>query len=356
MEVTAEATREGAGAAGGEEIRRGDVVSAPAAARGLNPHAQEFVPWWRSPLADAKTALSPDAPEFVFVSEHQPRGGGVDVTADAPEEFISGRRQKGVLTADAPEFFSIRRRPPLENGTGSVTPYWSRRGSRSFSRQGNGQSSSRVQRVQKKEFVRRTIFVTDIDHTVTEDMLAELFGSCGTVVDCRVCGDPTSGLRFAFIELQDENDACAALQFDGITLGICPLRVSPSRTAIMPVNPYFLPQSEAEMEMCSRTIYCTNIHKNVTQSALKYFCQEYFGPVSRIRLLGDDNHATRIAFIEFAEAAGAVNALNSTGIFASGIPIRVCPSKTPIRTSSFPSSSLGLPGYRENGPSPLPFN
>ncbi|KAL5200523.1 hypothetical protein ABZP36_021726 [Zizania latifolia] len=157
-------------------------------------------------------------------------------------------------------------------------------------------------------------------------------------------------------KIKNKDDACAALQFDGITLDICPLRVSPSRTAIMPVNPYFLPQSEAEMEMCSRTIYCTNIHKNVTQSALKYFCQEYFGLVSRIRLLGDDNHATRIAFIEFAEAAGAVNALNSTGIFASGIPIRVCPSKTSIRTSSFPSSGLGLPGYRENGPSPLPFN
>uniref|UniRef100_J3MWH0 RRM domain-containing protein n=2 Tax=Oryza brachyantha TaxID=4533 RepID=J3MWH0_ORYBR len=165
-------------------------------------------------------------------------------------------------------------------------------------------------------------------------MLAELFGSyCSAVVaDCRICGDPTSGLRFAFIEFQDEDDAYAALDLDGYVLGICPLRVAPSKTAIMPVNPSFLPQSDAEREMCSRTIYCTNIDKSVTKSDLKYFCEEYFGQVSRIRLLGDDQHATRIAFIEFAEVNGAINALNSSGIFASGQPIRMCPSKTPIRT------------------------
>lgn len=28
------------------------------------------------------------------------------------------------------------------------------------------------------------------------------------VVDCRVCGDPNSVLRFAFIEFTDEGDAC----------------------------------------------------------------------------------------------------------------------------------------------------
>uniref|UniRef100_A0A0D3H520 RRM domain-containing protein n=1 Tax=Oryza barthii TaxID=65489 RepID=A0A0D3H520_9ORYZ len=194
---------------------------------------------------------------------------------------------------------------------------------------------------QKEEFVRRTIFVSDIDHTVTEDMLAELFGSyCSVVVDCRICGDHSSGLRFAFIEFQDESDAYAALDLDGYVLGICPLRVSPSKTAIMPVNPSFLPQSEAEREMCSRTIYCTNIDKSVNVTDLKYFCEEHFGQVFRLKLLGDDGHPTRIAFIEFAEVDGAINALNSSGIFASGQPIRVCPSKTPIRSvASYYSTS-----------------
>jgi hypothetical protein len=37
------------------------------------------------------------------------------------------------------------------------------------------------------------------------------------------------------------------------------------------VNPTFLPRSEDEREMCSRTIYCTNVDKNVnTFSPLKF--------------------------------------------------------------------------------------
>jgi hypothetical protein len=35
---------------------------------------------------------------------------------------------------------------------------------------------------------------------VTEEQLASLFQDCGQVVDCRVCGDANSAMRFAFIE------------------------------------------------------------------------------------------------------------------------------------------------------------
>uniref|UniRef100_A0A0R0KZ01 RRM domain-containing protein n=1 Tax=Glycine max TaxID=3847 RepID=A0A0R0KZ01_SOYBN len=93
------------------------------------------------------------------------------------------------------------------------------------------------------------------------EQLAALFLNCGQVVDCRVCGDPNSILRFAFIEFTDEEGARAALNLSGTMLGYYPLRVLPSKTAIVPVNPTFLPRSEDEREMCSRTIYCTNIDK-----------------------------------------------------------------------------------------------
>uniref|UniRef100_A0A0E0LZQ3 RRM domain-containing protein n=1 Tax=Oryza punctata TaxID=4537 RepID=A0A0E0LZQ3_ORYPU len=304
----------------GAEEARTRVVAA-AGGRRLNPNAKEFVPWWRRHAAtddDARTKLSADAPEFVYEGFWR---GVDDLTGygygdGAPEELVVVISEER-LNPDAPEFTatSIRRRRSPGNANGiPPTRHWSRRGIRNFSRQGRSAPfSSRVRRAQKEEFVRRTIFVSDIDHTVTEDMLAELFGSyCSVVVDCRICGDHTSGLRFAFIEFQDENDAYAALDLDGYVLGICPLRVSPSKTAIMPVNPSFLPQV------------------NITD--LKYFCEEHFGQVFRLKLLGDDCHPTRIAFIEFVEANGAINALNSSGIFASGQPIRVCPSKTPIRS------------------------
>jgi len=38
-------------------------------------------------------------------------------------------------------------------------------------------------------------------------MLATSFGECGTVVDCRICGDPNSAMRFAFIEFSSAAEA-----------------------------------------------------------------------------------------------------------------------------------------------------
>ena len=42
------------------------------------------------------------------------------------------------------------------------------------------------------------------------------------------------------------------------------------------------------------------------------------GKVARIRLLGDYAHATRIAFVEFFEAEGALAALNCSGALLGG--------------------------------------
>ncbi|GAB2212097.1 hypothetical protein Droror1_Dr00025443, partial [Drosera rotundifolia] len=81
------------------------------------------------------------------------------------------------------------------------------------------------------------------------------------VVDCRVCGDPNSVLRFAFIEFTDEEGARNALSLYGIMLGFYPVKVLLSKTAIAPVNPTLLPRSLDEREMCARTIYCINIDK-----------------------------------------------------------------------------------------------
>ncbi|XP_024364567.1 polyadenylate-binding protein-interacting protein 12 isoform X4 [Physcomitrium patens] len=174
---------------------------------------------------------------------------------------------------------------------------------------------------------------------VTEEQLAALFITCGQVVDCRVCGDPNSVLRFAFVEFTDEEGARAALSLAGTMLGYYPVRVLPSKTAIVPVNPTFLPRSEDEREMCARTIYCTNIDKKVSQADVKLFFESLCGEVARLRLLGDYHHSTRIAFVEFVMAESAMAALNCSGAILGSLPIRVSPSKTPVRPRS-PRSPL----------------
>uniref|UniRef100_A0A803NAQ0 RRM domain-containing protein n=1 Tax=Chenopodium quinoa TaxID=63459 RepID=A0A803NAQ0_CHEQI len=197
--------------------------------------------------------------------------------------------------------------------------------------QGRRRMNGRSFRAQREESIRRTVYVSDIDQHVTEERLAALFSSCGQVVDCRICGDPHSVLRFAFVEFADEHGARAALSLGGTMLGYYPVRVLPSKTAILPVNPTFLPRSEDEREMCARTVYCTNIDKKVSQLDVKNFFESACGEVSRLRLLGDNVHSTRIAFVEFDIAESAIMALNCSGMILGTQPIRVSPSKTPVR-------------------------
>ncbi|KAM1585187.1 hypothetical protein EV2_039533 [Malus domestica] len=197
--------------------------------------------------------------------------------------------------------------------------------------QGKRRINSRTSLAQREDRIRRTVYVSDIDQQVTEEQLAALFVTCGQVVDCRICGDPNSVLRFAFIEFTDEDGARVALSLAGTMLGFYPVRVLPSKTAIAPVNPTFLPRTEDEREMCARTIYCTNIDKKVTQADVKLFFESVCGEVYRLRLLGDYHHSTRIAFVEFVMAESAIAALNCSGVVLGSLPIRVSPSKTPVR-------------------------
>ncbi|KAK9122299.1 hypothetical protein Syun_019916 [Stephania yunnanensis] len=218
----------------------------------------------------------------------------------------------------------------LSNGNGIANGNTGRRKKNGFN-QGKRRMNSRTSMAQRDEIIRRTVYVSDIDHQVTEEHLAALFVHCGQVVDCRICGDPNSVLRFAFIEFTDEEGARAALSLAGTMLGYYPVRVLPSKTAIAPVNPTFLPRSEDEREMCARTIYCTNIDKKVSQADVKLFFESICGRVYRLRLLGDYHHSTRIAFVEFEMAESAIAALNCSGVVLGTLPIRVSPSKTPVR-------------------------
>ncbi|KAK1272412.1 hypothetical protein QJS04_geneDACA010846 [Acorus gramineus] len=192
-----------------------------------------------------------------------------------------------------------------ENGNGG------RRKKNNNYSQGKRRMNSRTSMAQQEEIIRRTVYVSDIDQQVTEEQLAALFINCGQVVDCRVCGDPNSVLRFAFVEFTDEEGARAALSLAGTMLGYYPVRVLPSKTAIAPVNPTFLPR--------------------VSQADVKLFFESICGEVYRLRLLGDYHHSTRIAFVEFVNAESAIAALNCSGVVLGSLPIRISPSKTPVR-------------------------
>ena len=68
------------------------------------------------------------------------------------------------------------------------------------------------------------------------------------------------------------------------------------------------------------------------------------GPVSKLRLLGDSQHNTKIAFIEFETAESAKAALRCSGGLLGTLPLRVSPSKTPVRLDAKRGAAAGQGG------------
>ncbi|MQM19649.1 hypothetical protein Taro_052658 [Colocasia esculenta] len=310
---------------------------------GIAPHGRKF-PHRQAP-SSPPSPPSPD-PTPDFKSDVRKLVDLLSKLDPSAEEFVpssksTGRKPSGLLAADTPVFVAAagyRLEYTNPKGPANRGSQNNHRRKRNYYDQGRRRMNERVLREQKEDSIRRTVYVSDVDVHVTEEQLAALFINCGQVVDCRICGDPHSLLRFAFIEFADEQGAVAALSLGGTVLGYYPVRVLPSKTAILPVNPVFLPRSEDEREMCSRTIYCTNIDKRVREVDVKAFFEACCGKVSRLRLLGDHLHSTRIAFVEFLQAEGALNALNCSGMLLGTLPIRVSPSKTPVRPCVSPAT------------------
>uniref|UniRef100_A0A453S6L2 RRM domain-containing protein n=1 Tax=Aegilops tauschii subsp. strangulata TaxID=200361 RepID=A0A453S6L2_AEGTS len=269
-----------------DEVReyKSDVRKLEELFKKLNPSAEEFVPLSRR-QGDGARRLSADAPLFVspaidYYAPHHPfQHQQMHVL-----QVVGGGGGAG--------------RDSSSDGSANGQP--NRRRRNGFN-QGRRRMGVRPRRTDREDSVRRTVYVSDIDQHVTEQKLAEVFSNCGQVVDCRICGDPNSVMRFAFIEFADDVGARAALTLGGTILGFYPVRVLPSKTAILPVNPKFLPRTEDEKEMVSRTVYCTNIDKNVPEDVVKNFFEGICGEVARLRLLGDYVHATCIAFVEFVQ-------------------------------------------------------
>ncbi|GLC34512.1 hypothetical protein PLESTM_000206800 [Pleodorina starrii] len=269
--------------------------------RGRGPPIQAHVP---GPFARGGVAgPGPSQSQYYYqpgppIQQHQP----------PPQQQQQGRSRQGRGGRGAP--------PPQQQPGGR--------------RAGQMQKKKRPQKG-LEENIKRTVYISYVDCTLTEENLAAFFSDCGRIIDCRICGDPNSAMRFAFIEFQDVEYAQKALEKTGSVLGKSPLRVLPSKTAIMPVNQELMPRSPDEVERCSRTVYAANIDKKVDKNDVRAFFESLCGKVSRIRLLGDYAHSTRIAFVEFHHAEGALAALNCSGALLGSLPIRVSPSKTPVK-------------------------
>ncbi|GIL45759.1 hypothetical protein Vafri_2912 [Volvox africanus] len=281
------------------------------------------------PQEDATVALAERLNELQLGGS---RGRGPPLQTHAPSPYARG----GVAgPGPSQSQYYYQAPPPLQQGRGRQG-----RGGRGTpggpQQQTGGRKPGQMQKKKRpqkglEENIKRTVYISYVDCALTEENLAAFFSDCGRIIDCRICGDPNSAMRFAFIEFSEIESAQKALEKTGSLLGNSPLRVLPSKTAIMPVNQELMPRSADEVERCSRTVYAANIDKKVDKNDVRAFFESLCGKVSRIRLLGDYAHSTRIAFVEFQHAEGALAALNCSGALLGSLPIRVSPSKTPVK-------------------------
>lgn len=68
-----------------------------------------------------------------------------------------------------------------------------------------------------------------------------------------------------------------ALGKSGVMLMDLPLRILPSKTAILPVSKELMPRSQEDIERCSRTVYVANIDKKVNKEDVRSFFEELCG-------------------------------------------------------------------------------
>ena len=206
-----------------------------------------------------------------------------------------------------------------------------------------------------------TVHVRDVPVSATERDVAAAFEACGPVADCRLCSDPQSGARYAFVAFPTKAGARAALSKSGSEIGGHPVRVVLSRTSVIPVNPSLLPQGADELERCARTVYVANVHRASREEDVRAFFQTETADVTGVLL--NPRVGGQVAFVEFATVDAAQAALRRSGRELDGRALRVSQSKTPLRLGGAKGHGAGRPqpaecarlrGRRRRVPVPVP--
>eukprot|EP00761_Pharyngomonas_kirbyi_P013392 gb/GECH01013421.1/.p1 GENE.gb/GECH01013421.1/~~gb/GECH01013421.1/.p1 ORF type:complete len:608 (+),score=158.96 gb/GECH01013421.1/:1-1824(+) len=187
----------------------------------------------------------------------------------------------------------------------------------------------------------RTVYVGNVAHHVTQEILITFFSVCGQITNIKIAGDPSYPSLFAFIEFSDPNCAATALNLDGQELGGKPIKVSLSRTNINtpfdPTGNNYVPVAHNrshDPQLTARTVYVSGIdsHQVSEQHLLDFFGS--CGNITNYRMCGDPSKASRFAFIEFSTTQESHNAQGLNGTRLGSSTLRISPSKSAIQKSA----------------------
>lgn len=175
------------------------------------------------------------------------------------------------------------------------------------------------------EKIFRTVYVCNLDTRIDSHLLMQSLEEQGRVVDCKVCqGRPKN---FAFVEFEHQATAAVVVRLGKIVVDGCEATVRRSKTVIGPVTMRYMPSTSRQRDAVSRTVFVTNVHRNVNKTSLRNFFNTTCGIVTKIRVLDHQERSTKAALVEFKTPKAADTALECTATF-SDLCILVSPSKT----------------------------
>ncbi|XP_013389852.1 splicing regulatory glutamine/lysine-rich protein 1 isoform X2 [Lingula anatina] len=102
----------------------------------------------------------------------------------------------------------------------------------------------------KVEEIRRTIYITNLDTTVTSEMLLTFFSQIGEVKYVRMAGDEAQLTKCAFVEFSEMSSVATALTYNGVAFVGKPLKIGHANNAIVkPGASAMMPSREMEEAM-----------------------------------------------------------------------------------------------------------
>ena len=191
------------------------------------------------------------------------------------------------------------------------------------SQEGMPESGSSSQKDDKK-----TVFLSNLDFAVTEEVIRESMEKSGTVSEVRLVKNAEGKSKgFAFVEFSKVEEAASALQRDHEKLNGRPMYVSVCDSAKRW-------QFQYGRGLEKNKLFVKNLPKSMKQSDVEKVFAVH-GNVKAVRLIEFRNGKSKgIAFVEFAseaEAAKAIMATDGMDLDGSGRAIEVAISNPPAK-------------------------
>ncbi|OON14007.1 hypothetical protein X801_10215 [Opisthorchis viverrini] len=200
----------------------------------------------------------------------------------------------------------------------------------------------------------RTVFVSNLDYSTTEDDLRRTFEECGKLSSVRLVRDYAGRSKgYAYVEFEQASTADFALKKDRQPIGHPATSEATSSTddTVTIARPMFVSRCDPTRSKSSgfqysagkpepEKLFVRNLDKRVTAHALEQLFGEH-GTVVSVRIATYRNGAPKgHAYVEFANADQASRALVATdGLLVGSKNIAVAISNPPVRNPTGPATT-----------------